>query len=84
MSSNKTERSVKRFHDQLAINRQLVICKVNRAHMRTPVGAFRKRHALNCGRPKCLMCCNPRRTWGHVTVRELRVDEAFKYDLSFI
>lgn len=31
-----------------------------------------KRHALNCGNPKCLMCANPRRTFKELTIQEKR------------
>jgi hypothetical protein len=29
-----------------------------------------KRHALNCGNPKCLMCGNPRKMWHEMTIQE--------------
>ncbi len=84
MSSDKSKRALKRHHDQVAVAKQLVICKVHRATIRSPHGVFRKRHALNCGRPRCLMCGNPRRTWGHLTLQEQRASEAFEYELYFV
>ena len=31
-----------------------------------------KRHALNCGNPKCVMCANPRKTFKELTIQEKR------------
>ena len=31
-----------------------------------------KRHALNCGNPKCVMCGNPRKMWHELTIQEKR------------
>ena len=31
-----------------------------------------KHAALNCGDPKCIMCSNPRKTWGELTIQEKR------------
>ena len=31
-----------------------------------------KKHALNCGNPKCVMCGNPRKMWHELTVQEKR------------
>ena len=31
-----------------------------------------KKHALNCGNPKCLMCANPRKTFKELTIQEKR------------
>lgn len=31
-----------------------------------------KKHALNCGNPKCLMCGNPRKMWHELTIQEKR------------
>ena len=31
-----------------------------------------KKHALNCGNPKCLMCANPRKTFEEMTIQEKR------------
>jgi len=34
-----------------------------------------KKHALNCGNPKCLMCGNPRKIFREVTIQEKRFDQ---------
>jgi hypothetical protein len=28
--------------------------------------------ALNCGNPNCIMCSNPRKVWGELTIQEKR------------
>jgi hypothetical protein len=33
-----------------------------------------KKHAMNCGVPGCLMCANPRRTWGEKTLPEIKFE----------
>ena len=30
-----------------------------------------KRKSLNCGNPRCIFCCNPRKSFGHKTLKEL-------------
>ena len=32
-----------------------------------------KRHAMNCGNPKCVMCGNPRKTFKELTQQEKRL-----------
>jgi hypothetical protein len=33
-----------------------------------------KVHALNCGKPKCLMCMNPRKSFGEKTIQERKFE----------
>lgn len=33
-----------------------------------------KVHALNCGKPKCLMCMNPRKSFGQKTIQERKFE----------
>ena len=33
-----------------------------------------KKHAMNCGRPSCLMCMNPRKAFGEKTWQEVRFE----------
>jgi hypothetical protein len=40
---------------------------------------YAKHHAMNCGRPHCLLCGNPRRIWREKTIQEQR-DEQRKDD----
>ena len=34
-----------------------------------------KRHAMNCGNPKCLMCGNPRKMFKELTIQEQRAHQ---------
>ena len=36
---------------------------------------YAKHHAMNCGRPHCMFCTNPRRTWGEKTMQEKRFEQ---------
>jgi len=36
---------------------------------------YAKHHAMNCGRPNCLLCSNPRRTWREKTIQERRAEQ---------
>nr|DAF93688.1 MAG TPA: hypothetical protein [Myoviridae sp. ctshb19] len=49
-----------------------------------PSNKWAKRNAFNCGRSGCFMCCNPRRTWGHLTLAEQAANEAFMLDMRFV
>lgn len=84
MSSNKLKRSARRYRDWLETRNQIRL--YNQYPSNTwPVknaGRFRKQHALNCGRSHCMMCVNPRRTWGRLTLKEQSVIAALKYELS--
>jgi hypothetical protein len=42
-------------------------------HYREP-HRFHKTHALNCGDPKCVMCMNPRKSFGEKTFQERRFE----------
>lgn len=65
------KRSERRYKDYIKAKKQYDIAK---NHYSLPdvviMGKYKKQHSLNCGRAGCLMCCNPRRTWGHITLKE--------------
>lgn len=42
---------------------------------------YAKHHAMNCGRPNCLLCCNPRRIWREKTVQEQKFEKQIAADL---
>jgi len=81
MSSDKTKSQQRRKVDSLAVVKQLTICKYHNASVTIPLGRLRKSHALNCGRSHCKLCSNPRRTWGRLTLPEIKANEAFRYAL---
>jgi len=36
---------------------------------------YAKHHVMNCGRPHCLLCGNPRRIWREKTIQEQRNEQ---------
>jgi hypothetical protein len=51
--------------------------KIARAHGITvkEYHRYAKHHAMNCGRPHCLLCGNPRRVWREKTIQEQRNEQ---------
>ena len=51
--------------------------KIARAHGITvkEYHRYAKHHAMNCGRPHCLLCGNPRRIWREKTIQEQRNEQ---------
>jgi hypothetical protein len=41
---------------------------------------YAKHHALNCGRPHCMLCSNPRRTWREKTIQEKSFEQQIRLD----
>lgn len=62
-----------------AINKQKRIAKQSMWNHKSPEQPHRwaKRHAMDCGRPRCGVCGNPRRTNNEKTLQERKFDEAF-------
>jgi len=60
--------------DKNAIARQLKIAKNsgNQKYLDQP-HRLEKHHAMDCGRPGCLMCGNPRKTFNELTMQEKRL-----------
>ena len=58
------------------IERQIRILKTSGIWGKTIDAPHRlhKVHALNCGKPKCLMCMNPRRSFGEKTMQERKFE----------
>lgn len=44
-------------------------------------GRFRKRKPLDCGNARCGLCHGEKR-WNRPTVKDLRADEAFRFELQ--
>jgi hypothetical protein len=51
--------------------------RIARAHGITvkEYNRYAKHHAMNCGRPHCLLCGNPRRIWREKTIQEQRNEQ---------
>jgi hypothetical protein len=56
--------------------------KIARAHGITvkEYHRYAKHHAMNCGRPHCLLCANPRRTWREKTIQEQKFEKQIAAD----
>ena len=56
--------------------------RIARAHGITvkELHRYAKHHAMNCGRPHCVLCCNPRRIWKEKTIQEKSFDQQLKAD----
>jgi hypothetical protein len=75
----KEQRSKRLYADEVKIQKQVKIAK---AHgLRDTDKAIRephrlsKHHAMDCGRPGCLMCGNPRKTLKELTIQEKRFEQ---------
>ena len=65
----------KRIHsDEVKIAKQLKIAKQYGMIVKEP-HKFAKKHALNCGNPTCVMCMNPRKSFGEKTIQEKRFNQ---------
>lgn len=73
------KRAERRFNDAKQVRKQMKILK--QYDMITPQtipGMYVKHKALNCGRPRCVHCMNPRRAYGYKTLKEEINDVVFK------
>ena len=62
----------KRIHaDETAIKKQMKIAKSHGIEIKEP-HKLAKHHVLDCGRPGCIMCGNPRKIWKEETIQEKR------------
>lgn len=50
------------------------------AHSHNQPHRYHKKKALNCGDPKCVMCANPRKVFGHKTLQEKKFEAVAIYD----
>lgn len=66
-----------------AINRQKRIAKHSTWHnnkLLEQPHRMAKHHALDCGRPNCMVCGNPRRTFKEKTLQEKKFLESIDYE----
>jgi hypothetical protein len=81
-SENEKVKHSKRLHkEEAAIKRQVKIAKEYGVPVTEP-HKFAKRHALNCGNPKCVMCANPRKVFNEKTIQEQKFEQTEKYNES--
>ena len=73
---SKIKNSSRRHKDENAVKKQLKIAKSH--HVGNPIyddqpHRLAKKHAMNCGDPRCFMCGNPRKFFGDLTIQERRM-----------
>ena len=71
----KIKNSRRRQRDENACKRQAKLAELG-GFTEKEFGSkhrFSKRHALNCGNPKCIMCSNPRKIFNELTIQEKRM-----------
>lgn len=82
--SDKNKRANRRAKTKCAMKRQLEIAKAVAPSYAKIVAEtphkLAKRHALNCGNPKCVMCGNPRKFYNEETMQEKRFIEYYRVD----
>ena len=60
------------YQKETKIHKQEVIAKTFGIPVKEP-HKFNKHHAMNCGNPNCVMCANPRKTFGELTYQEQKL-----------
>lgn len=71
---DKYKNSRRRLKDDNAIARQQTIARLHgMPDQQTEAHRFAKRHAMDCGNPKCPLCGNPRRTYNELTAQEKKL-----------
>jgi len=76
---DKFKHSKRLLKDNNAIKKQVKIALKNGLKVKNIVpGKFAKKHAMDCGKPNCSLCGNPRRSgWGEkLTQQEKRLFQA--------
>jgi len=76
---NKFSNSRRRHKDESAVARQVKIAKQRgisdkNAIIKEPHRLV-KHHAMDCGRPECSLCGNPRKVHGMKTPQELKLEQ---------
>lgn len=66
---HKQKRSKRIQQKENHVSKQVKIAKAYGLNIKEP-HKFAKQHAMNCGDPKCVMCSNPRKTFGELTIQE--------------
>ena len=78
---DKEKRSTRLFKKEVKIHKQYKIAK---EYHKPADGKWKtieephrmhKKHAMNCGDPKCVMCGNPRKFFKEKTIQEQRFDQ---------
>lgn len=73
--NDKFKHSKRLLKDENAVKKQTKIGKqygMSNKEIEQP-HRLAKRHAMNCGNPKCVMCSNPRKVFNELTQQEKRL-----------
>lgn len=65
----KIKRSKRLFQEETAVKKQVKIAKVHGAPVTEP-HRLHKKHAMDCGKPECIICGNPRKLFKEKTFQE--------------
>lgn len=79
--SNQTQRikhSQRLSRERAAVRKQVNIARSHGVDVKNQ-HRFAKKHAMNCGRPNCVLCANPRRTWKERTIQEESFDQTTRW-----
>ena len=81
----KEKRSRRIHQEESAIKRQVDIAKAHHidSYDKTVVSEshrFHKKHAMNCGIPKCMLCASPRKIWKEKTKQELSFEQTDNWE----
>lgn len=82
---DKFKNSKRRLKDDNAIQKQLKIAKdtyhINPNDLSELQQPHRlaKHHVMNCGKPNCMLCANPRKIFKEKTIQEKRFDQNMDY-----
>lgn len=71
---DKFKHSKRLLKDENAVKKQVRIAKEFGVPVKEP-HKFAKHHAMNCGNSKCVMCMNPRKSFGELTMQEKKFNQ---------
>lgn len=76
---DKYKHSKRLLKDENVIKKQEKIAHEYGHEVKDP-HRFVKQHSMNCGNPKCVLCMNPRKSFGEKTIQEQRFEQTKLYE----
>lgn len=76
---DKVKHSKRLYKEDASIKRQVKLAKEYGIPVREP-HKLHKKHLMNCGNPKCVMCMNPRKSFGEKTIQERKFEQTEIYN----
>lgn len=77
MSIDKIKKQRRIKNDNKKIKKQTNIFKNKTGKNIKELGRLKKKHALSCSKPGCLLCSNPRKTLKELTIQERKFKDKF-------